>query len=227
MKSILRQRPSPALVISLIALFVSLGGVSYGVATGSIDSREIKNDDVRGLDVRESTIRGSDVARNTLAGDDIAESQLDRVPRARTADRAVTAAVVSGFTVQKFSALPPEDSATNEIFRGKDFVLKASCNSAGDPNLLLDGVRGVRPPVVTVFGSSNGNPDDPEALADSALSPGDDLPLATPQRPQIGGTAIVSARNGRVTAIHYAAEGTVGRPFGRRVCSLQGVVITG
>jgi hypothetical protein len=59
---ILRYRPSPAMVVALIALFVALGGVSYGVATGSIDSREIKNNTVRGKDIRNRTIRFRDVA---------------------------------------------------------------------------------------------------------------------------------------------------------------------
>ncbi len=111
MKSFLRRRPSPALVISLIALFVSLGGVSYGVATGSIDSRELKNNnvrtkdlrnndvrtrdlrnnEVRGLDVRRSTIQGSDVALNTLTGNDVRESGLGKVPSAASADTAASA----------------------------------------------------------------------------------------------------------------------------------------
>ena len=111
MKSFLRRRPSPALVISLIALFVSLGGVSYGFATGSIDSRELKNNnvrtkdlrnndirtrdlrnnEVRGLDIRRSTIQGSDVALNTLTGDDVRESGLGKVPSAASADTAATA----------------------------------------------------------------------------------------------------------------------------------------
>jgi len=64
------------MVVALIALFISLGGVSYGVATGSIDSREIKN----------GTIRGKDVKRNTLTGTRIKESSLRRVRRARRAD---------------------------------------------------------------------------------------------------------------------------------------------
>src|SRR5918996_790588 len=91
-KSILRRRPSPALVIACIALFVSLGGVSYGVATGFIDSREvlnntlrskdvrnntlrtfdIRNNEVRGFDIRNSTIHSRDVAFNTLTGNDVA-----------------------------------------------------------------------------------------------------------------------------------------------------------
>jgi len=104
-KYILRRRPSPALVISCIALFVSLGGVSYGVATGSIDSREIRNNtiasgdvrnntlrtfdirnnEVRGFDIRNSTIQGRDVAFDTLTGADIAESSLKEVPSAAQA----------------------------------------------------------------------------------------------------------------------------------------------
>src|SRR5712691_974691 len=95
-----RKRPSPALVISMIALFVSLGGVSYGVATGSIDSREIKNNSirskdirnnqvntndirnnsVRGKDVRNSSLTGADVAANKLTGADVLESSLGTVP---------------------------------------------------------------------------------------------------------------------------------------------------
>jgi hypothetical protein len=104
-KYILRRRPSPALVIACIALFVSLGGVSYAVATGSIDSREIRNNtissndvrnnslrtfdirnnEIRGFDVRNSSLQGRDIAFNTLTGADINESTLGAVPSATTA----------------------------------------------------------------------------------------------------------------------------------------------
>ena len=90
------RRPSPALLISCLALFISLGGVSYGVATGFIDSRELKNNtirtqdlrnnDIRGRDIRNSTIGGRDVAFNTLTGSDIAETRLGKVPDANTLD---------------------------------------------------------------------------------------------------------------------------------------------
>jgi hypothetical protein len=117
-----RLRPSPALVISLIALFVSLGGVSYGVATGFIDSREIRNNtvrsrdlrnndirtkdirnnEVRGLDIRNSTIQGRDVALATLTGEDINESTLAEVP---LATRAATADSVSSLRVIPTTAM--------------------------------------------------------------------------------------------------------------------------
>jgi hypothetical protein len=82
MKRLLRHRPSPAMGVALLALFISLGGVSYGVATGSIDSREIKNNTVRGKDVRNNSLRGADVR----------ESSLGKVPSAASADTAATAA---------------------------------------------------------------------------------------------------------------------------------------
>jgi len=80
------RRPSPALVIACLALFISMGGVSFAFATGEIDGREIlngtittkdvRNNEVRGADIRNSTIGGRDVAFNTLGGNDIKESTL-------------------------------------------------------------------------------------------------------------------------------------------------------
>jgi hypothetical protein len=110
-KWILRRRPSPALVISMVALFVSLSGVSYGVATGFIDSREIKNNEirsldirnnevrtrdlrnneVRGIDIRNSTVQGRDIALNTVTGEDVKEDTLQKVPSALLADSATSA----------------------------------------------------------------------------------------------------------------------------------------
>jgi hypothetical protein len=89
MSRILGRRPSPGTVIACIALFVSLGGVSYGVATGSINSREIKNNTIRSKDIRNNTvhtrdirnrtIRGRDVRNNTLTGRQINESTLEGI----------------------------------------------------------------------------------------------------------------------------------------------------
>ena len=121
MKSILRRRPSPALVISMIALFVSLSGVSYGVATGFIDSREIKNNEirsrdirnnevrtrdlrnneVRGIDIRNSTVQGRDIALNTVTGEDLNESTLGKVPSAAAADTATSATTAGGVSSLK------------------------------------------------------------------------------------------------------------------------------
>ena len=63
------RRPSPATVIASLALFVSLSGVSYGVATGFIDSREIRNETIVSRDIKNSTVRTQDLRNNEIRGD--------------------------------------------------------------------------------------------------------------------------------------------------------------
>jgi hypothetical protein len=67
---------SPATVLAGLALFVSLGGVSYGVATGSINSREIQNGTVQSRDVRDGSLRGRDIENGTLRGRDVEDGVL-------------------------------------------------------------------------------------------------------------------------------------------------------
>ena len=115
------RRPSPALLIACLALFISLGGVSYGVATGFIDSREIqnneirsldirnnqvrtrdlRNNEVRGIDIRNSTVQGRDLALSTVTGEDVNESTLGKVPSATAADSATSATTAGGVSTLK------------------------------------------------------------------------------------------------------------------------------
>lgn len=80
-----RQRLTYANVMSTIAVFVALGGSSY--AALRIDSGDIANNSVRGVDIRDRTLTQRDIKRNALDGRSIRESRLGRVPRARNADR--------------------------------------------------------------------------------------------------------------------------------------------
>jgi hypothetical protein len=90
-----RLTPSPAMVVALIALFVSLGGVSYGVATGSITGKAIKNSSVGTKDLKNNDIRSGDIRNNSLTGSDVNESKLGKVPSAGSADSATSAANAS------------------------------------------------------------------------------------------------------------------------------------
>jgi hypothetical protein len=104
--------------VALLALFVSLGGVSYGVATGSIDSREIKNNTVRGKDVRNNSIRGADIL----------ESKLAKVPSAVSADTAATA----GSATNAESATNATNAANADALDGIDSAaLLKSGDAAG------------------------------------------------------------------------------------------------
>ncbi|MDQ4049177.1 MAG: hypothetical protein M3131_07340 [Actinomycetota bacterium] len=62
--------------LGALALFIVLGGTSYGVATGSIDSREIKNSSIRSKDVRNNELRSADVRNGSLLSADFKTGQL-------------------------------------------------------------------------------------------------------------------------------------------------------
>lgn len=140
-------RPSPALVIACISLFVALGGVGYAAATGSIDGREIKNSSVAskdiknnslvGGDVKTSGLTGSDVRANSLTGSDISESRLGKVPSASTADSASSASSansVGGVTFRKVNYRSASTTPTN-IFNAGGLSLTANCSPANTLSL--------------------------------------------------------------------------------------------
>jgi uncharacterized membrane protein YeiH len=71
--------------VALVALFLSLGGVSYGLATGAISGREIRN----------HTITFKDVKKDRLGGGSIKESTLGTVPSAFVAHGSARFTVVN------------------------------------------------------------------------------------------------------------------------------------
>ena len=151
MTRILARRPSPAMLVALLALFLSLGGVSYGVATGFIDSREIKdntirskdirnstirtqdlrNNEIRGFDIRNSTVRGVDVALNTLTGADVDEAKLGKVPEATKADTATAADAVGGVSATKIAFSAPDATDFTSILDAGGLKLEAECSAGG------------------------------------------------------------------------------------------------
>ena len=150
MKSLLRRRPTPALVIALLALFISLSGVSYGVVTGFIDSREIKNNEIRSLDIRDnqirsrdirnnevrgkdirnSTVQGRDIAINAVRGEDVKEDTLAKVPSALLADsatKATSADDVGGVTMRRIAYSAGTGSDFVEVLNVGGLRLEARC----------------------------------------------------------------------------------------------------
>lgn len=105
MNRFLTSRPSPALAVAMLALFLSLGGVSYGVATGSIDSREIKNETVRGKDIKRNAITAREIRRRSLDGTDV---RINRV-----GGNAVKEEVLESGKIGKVPSAAAADTATN------------------------------------------------------------------------------------------------------------------
>lgn len=208
MKYILRRRPSPALVIACIALFISLGGVSYGVATGSIDSREIRNNtvstkdvrnnslrtfdirnnEVRGFDIRNSTIQGRDVAFNTLTGADVNETTLGAVPTATSANSVSVLKTIAPVTVQ-------EGAAATTLATHGALTLSGACVQTGGG----DTAAQVRVQT-TAAGASGGG----DTTTDATINPGDGAVTVAELVATAGGSAVVSGES------VFASVGTVG-----------------
>ena len=220
MKSLLRRRPSPALIIAVIALFISLSGVSYGVATGFIDSREIlnnqvrsvdirnneirtrdlRNNDVRGIDIRNSTIQSRDIAINAVRGEDVREDTLAKVPSAlladsaTTANSATTADSVGGVTVQRITYSGATGSDFVEVLNLGGLKLEAQCN-AGPVLQVRANPTAPNAEISSVF--NRGTP----YASDFDFDPGDDV-LAVNDADPGPGLISFAGSDGRIVTIH-------------------------
>ena len=95
MGRLLRQRPSPAMIVALAALFVALGGSSYAaikvgsgnIKRGAVGTRAVANNSIRSADVRNGDLTGRDVKNDSLTNSDIDNAGL----RAKSADTAKAA----------------------------------------------------------------------------------------------------------------------------------------
>jgi hypothetical protein len=98
-----RLLPSPAMVVALVALVMSLGGSAYAlVVTGkqirnnSVTTKDIRNRSLTGRDIRNRSVTGNDVRRDKLGGASIKEESLGIVPAASLAHGGARYAVVNG-----------------------------------------------------------------------------------------------------------------------------------
>lgn len=164
------RRPSPAFVIACIALFSSMGGVSYGLAAGSIDSREIKDGTIRNADFKNGTLRGQEAKPDGFGGGAIKESSLGVVPGAsgvaNSAVVAPTGAGVRGRNVTSAGRTGPGryQVVFNQNVQACVYVATVGDEAAGGPGTgvasvssLPDNGNGV---LVRTSNASNGTPQD-------------------------------------------------------------------
>lgn len=64
-------RPSPALVISCVALFLALAGSAFAAKTASVSSRQIVNGTVRTIDLRDNAVSSPKIADATVSVNDL------------------------------------------------------------------------------------------------------------------------------------------------------------
>ena len=88
----LRQRLTYANVMSTLAVFIALGGSSYAALT------------ISGASIENRSIPAKKIKRNSITGREVRESRLNRVPRARQADR------LGGFSAAELRVRCPDDT---------------------------------------------------------------------------------------------------------------------
>ena len=69
-----RRKPSPAMIVSLIALFVALGGTSYAALT--ITSKQVKNNSLTGADIKNESVGSGDIKNGSLLAKDFKAGQF-------------------------------------------------------------------------------------------------------------------------------------------------------
>jgi len=113
------SRPSPALIVAIVALFMALGGTSY--AALKITGNNIVNGTLSGVDVDNRSLAGKEIKKNTLDGDEINESALGPVPKATDADT-VGGQPASSFMVKQprvfEAAIPANQNFANNAVVG-------------------------------------------------------------------------------------------------------------
>lgn len=173
------SRPSPALVISLIALFVALGGTGYAALK------------VSGKNVKNRSLTGKDIKRNSLGRNEVKESSLGKVGSAGRADSAGSAG--SAGSAANSSALGGR--APSAYLPGP--LVKATLKNGWQSSSVNAPAAGywVGPgPVVHVQGSITGGTDDtvaftlppgarPAKATGGVIDCGSDLPARVVIRP--------------------------------------------
>lgn len=188
------RRPSPALVISIVALVAALGGTAW--AAHKIGSREIKAGAITAAKIRAGAVTtaklgngavvGAKISPNSVTGAQIDESSLatvpdaghaataDRAGSAASADRATSAASTANF--DRYAASPIATAAIGDeatIMQRGPFTFLGHC---------LNGGGGAAEAFVTAStreaGSTFTNPEESHFRAD--FEPGEENPVGPP-----------------------------------------------
>ena len=132
------RKPSPALVISIIALFVALSGTGYAVSkvpkrsvgpsqlrVDAVRNKNIKAGAVSRSKIRAKAVTATQVATDSLLGRNVLESSLTKVPDADKLDGQDASKFLQATRVQRFTLGDGESSAFHQ--QGS-LTFSASCD---------------------------------------------------------------------------------------------------
>jgi hypothetical protein len=204
--------------IALLALFVALGGTTYAATA-------LPRNSVGPLQLKKNAVSGLKVRNNSLTGADIVEAKLARVPLAKAAESAVTAAnatTVNSYAVRRFvtSVASGGVQATVLDLNGLlltltcptgDVALRANNNSGAAAQIRFAGQTGA----AASFGGGNSNfLGDTNSVLDNGANAGS------------GSAHYVRANGTGVTAVYAWRNDALGTG-GTVACRVFGFAIAG
>lgn len=134
-------RPSPALIVAFIALFVALSGTGYAVKLGSgslkknaVTSSKIKRNAVTASKIRKNAVTKSKIKKNNVTGDKILESSLGKVPDADKLDGLDSAAYEKSSKYVRVARFDLGNNESKEMAKAGPFTFSARCRINQDTN---------------------------------------------------------------------------------------------
>lgn len=136
MNRILRRPPSPALALSMLALFVALGGSAYAltitgadVVNGSLTGSDVKNRSLTQADLKGRALKGTlmiadSVGYNAVKEQVLDASKLKQVNSSKDSDR------IGGAAAHRITAFSLDNAQSKPVGTVGPFTLTARCRTA-------------------------------------------------------------------------------------------------
>jgi hypothetical protein len=126
--------PSPAFVVSLIALFVALGGTTYAATslpTNSVGAKQLRKNAVTSPKIKAHAVSASKINTHGLTVPNAVHAAT-----AGSATKATDATTVGGQTVQLIQWKAPPSTASQTIFSAQGLTITGSCDASS--NITVD-----------------------------------------------------------------------------------------
>jgi hypothetical protein len=219
MKRLLGRRPSPAMLVALIALFVAMGGTTFAVTRvpkRSVGSAQIKSRAIVKRTLRARNVTRTKIARNAidsglvqrdaLRGSDILETSLSTVP---SATKATTADEINGMKLERFSLRVPAGTASANVLTMGGLSINAGCSTG--PALTVSATTSVDNATIHSGGEVDGGmTDTPFAVESDDFDTVDTFSPLPASHTNLTGSLVYGRQDGIVVTADFLAEETVG-----------------
>jgi hypothetical protein len=219
MSRILRQRPSPAMVVAFVALCVALAGTASAlpgknrvkkddIARAAVRAQHIYSNAVRTKHIRARNVTRSKIARrainsdlvgqDALTGENVVESSLGTVPNASK---------VNNRSVERFGWIVPPGTGPTDVLNLNGLKITASCPAGTPPPLSVTATTSVSGSVIHSGGAYSNTA--AYHRGDEAFDVGDVFDMlanAQSASDDLAGTLTYVRPDGEVVTVTYLAE---------------------